>query len=400
MATYQSSYTGAEIDAAVGAVPNKQDTLVSGTNIKTINNQSILGSGNIYISSGGDNYIAMTATWDANDEYLESFAFDDASAAYTIYNANGANTIFGIETGTMDGNTFVSDDFYYYAQVDQENAGAQQYFFFEFWDNTDKYKVTIQVNESTLSVNTYSHESFAIGDYLPLTGGTLTGALTVSDDITTTGEITLNNGKYIKAKDSGGTDRNIISVSSADNLTLGYGLATVGQVNVYGTSFMVRTNGTATSNTALTIDSSKNAEFTGYIKAVGDIYLSPSTSTTNTDSKKLYFRTSHFADSTNNVGPYVQAITHSSTYGRKRLSVFQVNAASYTGTYSEVFTILPNGNVGIGTTSPTTALGVTGDVAISGGLSLGGQAVVRVFSGSSAPSSGTGSDGDIYIQTS
>ncbi|MCR5266796.1 MAG: hypothetical protein K6E29_09440 [Cyanobacteria bacterium RUI128] len=32
---------------------NKQDTLVSGTNIKTINNESILGSGNISISGGG-----------------------------------------------------------------------------------------------------------------------------------------------------------------------------------------------------------------------------------------------------------------------------------------------------------------------------------------------------------
>ena len=31
----------------------KQDTLVSGTNIKTINNQSILGSGNITIQGGG-----------------------------------------------------------------------------------------------------------------------------------------------------------------------------------------------------------------------------------------------------------------------------------------------------------------------------------------------------------
>ena len=31
----------------------KQDTLVSGTNIKTINNQSLLGSGNITVSGGG-----------------------------------------------------------------------------------------------------------------------------------------------------------------------------------------------------------------------------------------------------------------------------------------------------------------------------------------------------------
>lgn len=34
-------------------IDNKQATLVSGTNIKTINNQSLLGSGNITISSGG-----------------------------------------------------------------------------------------------------------------------------------------------------------------------------------------------------------------------------------------------------------------------------------------------------------------------------------------------------------
>ena len=34
-------------------VSTKQDTLVSGTNIKTINNESILGSGNISVSGGG-----------------------------------------------------------------------------------------------------------------------------------------------------------------------------------------------------------------------------------------------------------------------------------------------------------------------------------------------------------
>ena len=43
----------------------KQDTLVSGTNIKTINNQSILGSGNINISGGGGNYVQ----YDSQDEY-------------------------------------------------------------------------------------------------------------------------------------------------------------------------------------------------------------------------------------------------------------------------------------------------------------------------------------------
>lgn len=39
----------------------KQDALVSGTNIKTINNQSLLGSGNIDIQGGGSDVEAFTA---------------------------------------------------------------------------------------------------------------------------------------------------------------------------------------------------------------------------------------------------------------------------------------------------------------------------------------------------
>lgn len=62
----------AAIDAAVSgkvdtstfntALSGKQDTLVSGTNIKTINNESILGSGNIDIQGGGVNVVQTTGT--------------------------------------------------------------------------------------------------------------------------------------------------------------------------------------------------------------------------------------------------------------------------------------------------------------------------------------------------
>lgn len=45
----------AKVDAMYvdGVIATKQDTLVSGTNIKTINNESLLGSGNIVIQGGG-----------------------------------------------------------------------------------------------------------------------------------------------------------------------------------------------------------------------------------------------------------------------------------------------------------------------------------------------------------
>lgn len=51
-----SSYTagdGIDITNDVISVTGKQDTLISGTNIKTINNESLLGNGNIVIQGGG-----------------------------------------------------------------------------------------------------------------------------------------------------------------------------------------------------------------------------------------------------------------------------------------------------------------------------------------------------------
>lgn len=139
----------------------------------------------------------------------------------------------------------------------------------------------------------------------------------------------------------------------------------------------------------------------GYIKAAGDIFMAPTTPSTNADSQKIWFRTHYVTDTTKNMGPYIQGVTETGGFGKKRLSVFQVSptSTSYTDAYIEAFTVLPNGNVGIGTTTPTAKLHVDGDAVITGGLSLGGQAVVSVFSGSTAPSSSTGSNGDIYIQT-
>lgn len=54
--TLDNYYTKGETDSAISNHHDstKQNTLVSGTNIKTINNQSILGSGNIEIQGGGE----------------------------------------------------------------------------------------------------------------------------------------------------------------------------------------------------------------------------------------------------------------------------------------------------------------------------------------------------------
>lgn len=57
-----TTYTKTETDNAItAATSTKQDTLVSGTNIKTINNQSILGEGNITIEGGSGGGKAVSA---------------------------------------------------------------------------------------------------------------------------------------------------------------------------------------------------------------------------------------------------------------------------------------------------------------------------------------------------
>lgn len=63
MPTVTSTYTATGTDAVNGvavsnAIATKQDNLVSGTNIKTINGTSLLGSGNIDIQGGGSSYTA------------------------------------------------------------------------------------------------------------------------------------------------------------------------------------------------------------------------------------------------------------------------------------------------------------------------------------------------------
>ena len=92
-------YTSAQTDTAINnATSGKQDTLVSGTNIKTINNQSLLGSGNIEIqggSGGGSNIIEITqAEYDALTAYTED-------AIYVITDSQAINMDNYVTTGAL-----------------------------------------------------------------------------------------------------------------------------------------------------------------------------------------------------------------------------------------------------------------------------------------------------------
>ena len=80
-----SAGTGIDITNDVISVTGKQDTLISGTNIKTVNNESILGSGNITIQGGGSPVVELTqAQYDA----LQTI---DPDTIYVITDAQGGD---------------------------------------------------------------------------------------------------------------------------------------------------------------------------------------------------------------------------------------------------------------------------------------------------------------------
>lgn len=55
--------TASAVKAAYDLAKGKQDKLTSGTNIKTVNGQSLLGSGDITISGGSGSYVPMPETF-------------------------------------------------------------------------------------------------------------------------------------------------------------------------------------------------------------------------------------------------------------------------------------------------------------------------------------------------
>lgn len=78
---------------------NKQDTLVSGTNLKTINNQSLLGSGNINIQGGGGStdWADITNKPTRFEPTVESFVIETYSEhSSKSVGTGGANTSYNI----------------------------------------------------------------------------------------------------------------------------------------------------------------------------------------------------------------------------------------------------------------------------------------------------------------
>ena len=84
--------TTEQVNSAITqAVSGKQDTLISGTNIKTINNESLLGSGNITIQGGGATYTAGTGIDITNDVISTTLPITTGTGLYSVVVATTDN---------------------------------------------------------------------------------------------------------------------------------------------------------------------------------------------------------------------------------------------------------------------------------------------------------------------
>ena len=90
------------------ALTDKQDTLVSGTNIKTVNNQSLLGSGNLSIS-----FTQVQSDWTQTDntavDYIKNKPSIPASQIQSDWNQSNSSEVDYIKNKPTNVSAFVND---------------------------------------------------------------------------------------------------------------------------------------------------------------------------------------------------------------------------------------------------------------------------------------------------
>lgn len=238
-------------------------------------------------------------------------------------------------------------------------------------DAVGKYSLFIGNNKLTYNTYTILHSN---NTYVSSGKGYINGTeiTTISGNAATASLLSYSHTNEINFK--GGMQVNCYfnyrnadtNTEDGDTTAINYKFCNYTRATAYSTvtagTFVGAFSGNAT--TATTLQTSRTIwgqSFNGGAAVRGTLSMFPDTLGMNNDTAKLWFR-ANTTDEGDGYSPYIQGI-YQATTGRKRLSVFQINNANYTGTHTEVFTILPNGRVGIGTTAPSYLLHVNGTVA-------------------------------------
>lgn len=111
--SYNSKYKSSEIEAILDSVEGKQDNLVSGTNIKTINGESILGTGDITIKERELEKYATDKSWSIVETSLQELSAEHGNApegtkaivveeVNSLYGVNLSDFLMGDVDGILD----------------------------------------------------------------------------------------------------------------------------------------------------------------------------------------------------------------------------------------------------------------------------------------------------------
>lgn len=262
-----------ELAAALGDDPNfattvtnkiaaKQDKLVSGTNIKTINGQSLLGSGNISLLS---NPVSGTLTVGGTTSNVPTINIkrDDTPHPAIILNEGGLGGLASItfqHAGTGELGTTINRN-------GVTIAGKSSSDLLTAAGSTTSLK-TIN-NQSLLGSGNITIEGGASGDYLPLSGGTLTGNVNMTGD-NPIFKLTGENGYSITLQPEGENSDPSITIESSDGAPKVQVITSEGKSKLTGTKLVFSDN----------LDNVKSTFADRYIK-IGDrsdefIYVSSS----------------------------------------------------------------------------------------------------------------------------
>lgn len=142
-----------------------QPTLVSGTNIKTVNSQSILGSGNLTISEGTEMVVLAygKSTW-ADFEAVYPNAVVYCRASSNSNPASGSQTRMAFMAYVNNETNPTNVEFQYYRSVNSHSATQQgdQVYIYKL-DKTAGWSVTVREAYTRITAGTGMTQSYSGG---------------------------------------------------------------------------------------------------------------------------------------------------------------------------------------------------------------------------------------------
>ena len=211
-ASINAAVSGKADTSAVTAVQQslsgKQDTLVSGTNIKTINNQSLLGSGNINISGGSDSYVYYSENTEDKTATIHIEDTDGGTVGEVLVDGSSVDMYASMTEEDEDNGSMVET----HSDINGNSAGVA----LAYEKNIDDAEAThsyLNVEEGLISMEVMADEDSTTLDVYS-NGVTINGENVVTEDQLADYQPVLSAGTGIDITD------NVISATGGSSVTI------------------------------------------------------------------------------------------------------------------------------------------------------------------------------------